>query len=235
VAVAECVGEDEAAAALVRLDAARRDHVGGPTGNGALATAIATAHRWEAERAAIEDLQRTRRGEMTRHASAMGAAEIARKKLRAARAFEARAEAQRLRSLVVAPADPAVPPTPAYAAAVASAVLTDGESMADTEVHPTVAAAELELREVEQAMADLNEGRTDGWRRLTGAAAEATESTVESTGPPPRWRGGRSGYPPWTGFRGCATSGACTGSAGSSGSATSTAAPCCGWPRSVPW
>jgi hypothetical protein len=172
-AVAACIGEDEVDAALAGIEAARRDYIGGPNGNGAHAVALAAVRRWQVDRAAAEQIARTRQDALTRLASARGAAEIARKKLSAAKAFEARAEAEQLRASVEQADDPsAVVEEP-----VPPAGGTDRESLNDVEVHSTVALAELELREVEQAIADL-----DAARAAEAAASEAAAASALAGG-----------------------------------------------------
>jgi hypothetical protein len=174
-AVAACIREDEVDAALAQIDAVRRDHIGGPAGIGAHAAAIAEVRRRRADHDAADELAASRRDVMARLAAATGTAEIARKKLRAAKAFEARAEAERLRGLANQTAEAGAPaPIGTGRATVPGHNADPGESMLDVEVHSTVALAELELRTVEQAILDLAEGNTDGWRRLAGDHQSAT-------------------------------------------------------------
>src|SRR5262249_53533599 len=120
----------------------------------------------------------------------------------------ARAEADRLRALAAQPAHetagapatgaPVVPrqalapsaaaaPAPSASgqvlapAAAPSHTVDEGESLLDVEGHPSVAHAELELRTVEQAILDLADGNTDGWRRLMADGTSPTESSESST------------------------------------------------------
>ena len=143
-AVAACIGEDEVEAGLGRLEEVLRAYIGAESlGAGAKADAAAATERWQRARERVDELRRSRGEAVTRRAQAEGTAEIARKKVLAARAFEARAEADALRASAKQYSDQA------------TADEADAEPTYDTEVHATVALAETELRSVDAEFAAL--------------------------------------------------------------------------------
>jgi energy-coupling factor transporter ATP-binding protein EcfA2 len=156
-AVAACVGEDEVDRALAQIESAWRGYVGS-AGHGSAAAATAAIDNERAALAAVDQL-RWRRQEAVKHrAAAAGNAEIARKRVLAAKAFEARAEAvaRRLEADRVLQA-------------------SSGGAAHDTEAHPTVVLAELEVRELEREMAELA-------RATEALAAGSTEAEAPTRG-----------------------------------------------------
>jgi hypothetical protein len=151
-AVAACIGEDEAEAGLGRLEEVLRGYIGAES-RGAKADAAAAIERWRRARERVDELRRSREEAVTRRAQAEGAAEIARKRVLAARAFEARAEADALRAAAEQYSDQAT--ADEASAEEASADEADEESTHDTEVHASVALAERELRSVDAEFAAL--------------------------------------------------------------------------------
>lgn len=157
-AVAACTGEDEVDQALAQIEAALRGYVGS-AGHGSAAAAAALVDRERAALAAIDQLQWRRKEAVKHRAAAAGNAEIARKRVLAAKAFEARAEAVALRL-------------------EADRVLqaSSGVATRDAEAHPTVVLAELEVRELDREMAEL------------ARATEALAAGAAETEAPPRGR-----------------------------------------------
>ena len=168
-AVAACVEEDEAVAALEQIESVLRGYIGNEgTAGSAIARAVAEVERCRATRDRAAGLQERRREAVTALATATGASEIARKKLAASIALAARAEADALRAQAPADLEPVAVGVSGYPPPLFAP--EPGMGRADALVHSTVADAEQALRDLDRLIAELAE-------REAAAAVEAAPAT----------------------------------------------------------